>query len=362
MVADLSGNLTVVTAAFSVHMLAYTVTAPWAGRIIDRTSPRSVIVVSALVSGAGLALLGLATSAWHAALLFGLIVGVFSNGFGVIVANRPLIGLFHGNSGLALGIANSGVAFGASTIPVLAGTILTFSTWRTAFVVIGLLLPAVLIPTALFAFPNDQIPRLSEQRRVGIVRSLLRRFLEDRTFRFLFGAFFVAMIAQQAIVVQLPGSGLLRDMSAARVGLAIGVLGATGMVARIGFAWLSDRLTHRLHIAIPGTGLVVVGMLLLWSTTTESWFWLAAAVIGAGMSIYGPLFGAIVGDLFPPETYGSTLGLLLVAAGLGGAIGPLAFAALREGGLGDGVVWLLVTPLSLTALVLFLGAKGPSHR
>lgn len=371
MVDDLTGSLTAVTAGFSVHMLAYTVTSPLAGALIDRLSARTVLLVGAVLSGCALMAVGAAGMAWQVLVLYGFVSGVAGHGFGVIAANQLIVPRFTTKLGLAVGLTNSGVSFGAAVFPPLVGAVVGVAGWRVSWLVVGAIVVVVLVPLGFLLVPagNPTGPRLDTADTPGQSTDdvvLLRRHVElwqDLRFYYIFIGFFLAMWVQLTLVVHLAGSGLGRGFSPQEVGLAIGVLGGVGVVMRIGFSWLSDRLPVRGLITIPGTLLIIGGLLVLSTTTTTGGYWIAVPIIGSGMAIYGPLFAMIIADTFPDFSYARTMGTTLLGVGTGGALGPVVFAYVRQQGVTDQTAWLALVPLATVSLVLFLAAlrRAPRH-
>ena len=58
---------------FSINVLVYGITAPIAGGLIDRFSPRLVFPVGVFLMGGAIALCSLATQQWHFYLLYGVV-------------------------------------------------------------------------------------------------------------------------------------------------------------------------------------------------------------------------------------------------------------------------------------------------
>ena len=136
---------------------------PIAGMLADRYDAR-VIAISGLVLG-GMALIGLAgiKSLWHFyALLF--VMGVGFTLASPATLTRLVSARFPKNRGLALSLAGSGSAIGETALVPLSAVIVAMSGWRSAYVVLGLLMLIVLIPassllmSSIFHKNNDISP------------------------------------------------------------------------------------------------------------------------------------------------------------------------------------------------------------
>lgn len=136
---------------------------PIAGMLADRYDAR-IIAVSGLVLG-GMALIGLAglKSLWQFYVLF------FIMGLGFTLASpatltRLISARFSRHRGLALSLAGSGSAIGETALVPLSAVVVAMSGWRSAYIVLGLLMLIVLIPassllmSSIFHKNNDISP------------------------------------------------------------------------------------------------------------------------------------------------------------------------------------------------------------
>ena len=103
----LSWSREAASSAFATLTLAAAISAPLAGRLLDRVGARRVIIISLAVSGCALASLSLLTNAlWHFRAVFGLI-GLAMTGASPIAYSRAIFGWFDALRGHALGLPRS---------------------------------------------------------------------------------------------------------------------------------------------------------------------------------------------------------------------------------------------------------------
>jgi MFS family permease len=133
---------------FSISVLVYGVTAPLAGGLVDRFSPRLIFPLGACLMGGAIALCSLATQQWHFYLLYGV-----ATAFGLsICGSTPMSALvarwFVRKRALAFGIFNMG--FGVSLLASpFAQSLITELGRRQAYLTIGLLTIAITVPLVL---------------------------------------------------------------------------------------------------------------------------------------------------------------------------------------------------------------------
>ncbi|MDP7239800.1 MAG: MFS transporter, partial [Dehalococcoidia bacterium] len=131
----------------SLHLLAYGVTAPLAGTLVDKIGARSTMSLGAVLLALGAATSGLATALWHFYLAFGLLMGMGISLVGAVPFTRIIGNWFLDRRGMALSLLFFGSG-GAYLLYPLVALLIDRIGWRGTFVVeaaiaAGLLLPAV---------------------------------------------------------------------------------------------------------------------------------------------------------------------------------------------------------------------------
>ena len=104
----------------------------------------------------------------------------------------------------------------------------------------------------------------------------------------------------------------------------VGVVGVASVVGKAGGGWLADRFERELIFVICIAILVAaVGALALVGVAPSRWGAYGYAVLlGIGYSVTASLAPAMVSDRFRGSRFGVILGLCLVGAAVGSAIGP----------------------------------------
>jgi len=331
---------------FSIAILVYGLVAPVAGGLVDRFKPRLVLPVGAGIMGGGIILCSLATSQWQFYLLYGVVAAIGFSLVGWTPVTAIISNWFVKKRGLVFGILGAG--FGGSLVAAsIAQFLISSFGWQTAYVIIGVLPIAVIVPLCSFLIyrsPRDKglLPDGETQKSPGsqgldepeTVAGLegkwagtswtLPRALKTHQFWLLFLiAFFLLGLAEQiAIAHQVY---FFRDigyepMMAASIFSVFGVAFILGNLC----SFLSDRL-GREKVFIPSCLLSAgaVSLLFLMSDTSQPWMpFLFAVCFGLGLGAAAPVFYATVADLFHGRHFGSIQGTVVLGFSLGGAIAP----------------------------------------
>ena len=128
---------------------------PLVGYLNDRIGPRPMVAAGGILSGLGFILLSFTHSYWYFMLIF---IGLMSVGFraGYNNATIPAVNRwFQRKKSLAMSLASTGRGLGGTVItPLVALMVFSFG-WRTAALVSGIGIIAVVVPLAtLVPFPH----------------------------------------------------------------------------------------------------------------------------------------------------------------------------------------------------------------
>jgi len=361
--SEFSWSRSAIYGGFSVVTLTYGFSSPVIGRIFDRFGARPVYASGAICIGLSLIGLVFATRLYHfyTLLIFGAL-GMAALGF---VSNGALVSRwFLRRRGAAMGLATCGTGFGMFVIVGLTiPWIIENYGYRPGYLFLAVLAFFVILPMSTILLrdrPGDKgledheellvhneedegkktgdtgKPRFSRMRMVDpvwaktewTVSSAIktRRFwaIFLTTLLFPFGAYSV-MMHQVQYALDL-GFDMLVASS------AFGVLGMWGMVGKFGWGFISDRIGREIAFGL-GVGCCVVGLIILMGLKSGSSIWalyLYSAIFGLGYGVAQPLGTAVSADLFQGKNFGAIFGCIGLAAGIGGAIGPLFAAAVFD--------------------------------
>src|SRR5258705_8708362 len=140
---------TEVSSAMTIGFLAMGAAGFGWGALADRIGPRPVVLAGAVLLGLGLFLASRAQTPLQFQLSFGLVVGIaIGTFFAPMIA--AVMGWMTEHRGLAVSLVSVGVGVAPMTMSPFAAWLITQTDWRSAQVVIAVLVWATLVPAALF--------------------------------------------------------------------------------------------------------------------------------------------------------------------------------------------------------------------
>ena len=147
---------TAVSAAMTIGFLAMGAAGFGWGALSDRIGPRFVVLSGAVLLGLGLLLASRAQSPLQFQLAFGLLVGIaIGSFFSPMIA--AVMGWMTEHRGLAVALVSVGVGVAPMTMSPFAAWLITQMDWRSAQVVLAVLVWATLVPAALFVRRPPQV-------------------------------------------------------------------------------------------------------------------------------------------------------------------------------------------------------------
>ncbi|MBN1855919.1 MAG: MFS transporter [Dehalococcoidia bacterium] len=376
-VQDFGWTRGVTAIMYSLTLLSYGFVAPVAGGLVDRFNPKFTLAAGSLIVGSGIALCSMATEVWHFYLLYGVVVAIGLSFIGVTPLSAIITNWFPKRKGFVFGLLGAGFGVSLVSAPVFQYLISRFG-WQTAYVIIGAAATIIIMPLVLLFIRRmptvesagtvavDPLGSLSAGDSYSAAAHIstdwtVRKALTTRTFRTFLTISFCNMglapqivLAHQVYFLQDLG---YTPMSAATVFGVFGMFFATGNVC----SFLSDRF-GRTHIFIGGGVLASIGVILLILFQNSPGVTIAivfAVCAGFGLGI-APMTGyAAVADRFHGRHYGSIQGTMILAASLGGAIGPWLGGMLHDtSGNYQGALTIVVCVLLTGNLLMWLIRPG----
>jgi MFS family permease len=369
----------VTAGAFSFGFLISAIVTPLVGWLTDRRGPRLVVETGVVLMGSGLLLASLIREPWQLYLSLGALVGGGVNLLAYTGQSLYLTNWFVERRGLALSIAFSGVGIGSVTILPWLESVIAGSGWRTACWALGLLVLAALAPLNLLLKgrpaelglePDGALVRRSaaKTRRAAADSRASRdwtlgRAMRTSRFRWLALSYFCALFTWYAVQVHqtkyLTEIGFDPKIAA----WALGLVSLFAVPGQIALGHLSDRIGREWVWSIGNGGFVLSCAALLALPAAPGAPLLWSAVVAQGTLGYSltSVMGAIPAESFGGRNYGSIFGTVMVAAILGGAVGPwLAGASHDWTGSYALALWLSIGCSALSAIAIWRRIPRPS--
>jgi MFS family permease len=295
-----------ITLTYSVYMLAYGLSAPFAGQLIDRLGARITYAFGLTTLGLGYVLAGSATELWHYLLTVGLLGGLGSASLGMIVASGLLSRWFTTRIGAIMALPYAAIGAGMLILPPLTQLLLTTYDWRTTHRMLGtgvlLALPLVmLLPLGRMTAgsPDWRALRLRAATDIRVAWTVSTAVLTT-AFWGLFAAYLFTSVAAYSVlphsVAYLVEQGFNPLIAASAFGMT-GMLSAAGILA---VGWLSDRFGRLGTVTVTYFSTMLGIVLLILVSSWHSLLLVYGFVLFFGLmqGARGPIIVALVAVLF----------------------------------------------------------------
>lgn len=359
-------STTVLSAAVSINLVLFGLTAPFAAALMERFGIRAVTAVALMLIGAGSALTVLVTQSWQILLTWGLLIGLGTGSMALVFAATIANTWFAKSRGLVMGILTAGSAAGQLVFLPFIAALAQDPGWRQASLLIGAgalaVVPLVLMflknsPADVGVLPYGTTPPAAgpnagtessgpeptgpaagqeeqEPRRNAAVRALqvLKRASKVRTFWALVAGFAICGATTNGLIgTHFIPSAHDHGMPETTAAGLLAVVGLFDIIGTIASGWLTDRFNPRILLAVyyqfRGIGLLVLPLLL--SATVQPSMIVFVVIYGLDWVATVPPTAAICRQVFGAD--GSVVfGWVFAAHQLGAAAAALAAGAVRD--------------------------------
>lgn len=359
---------------FTVSIMVYALLAPVVGWLVDRYGPRWVMASGAMLAGLGLWMCSRVNSLAAFIFAFGIIFGIGGNGIGLVPSNTSVTMWFRRRLGLALGIATMGIGFGTMILPRITGMINAQWGWRTSFQFLGYVAWALVIPILIFLRPKketdsyddegdegdeykvtsgDPITEVAVSKKASAVGGLdLKGALRTPSFWLLFIAFVLIVIAMYGVMLHQVPFATDRGIDKSWADWSIAVVGATSILGRLFFGWLSDHTAEKKNALYPACALLLLGMTVLIFVHNTWTLMIFSALFGFGYAAYGPVIPAVIAEVFGKLNMGAIFGAVTTGGALGGAAGPYIAGLIYD--TAGSYVWAWILGLACVVISTYL--------
>ncbi|KQQ90918.1 MFS transporter [Arthrobacter sp. Leaf137] len=350
-------STTVLSAAVSINLVLFGLTAPFAAALMERFGVRAVTATALVLIGMGSALTVLVNQSWQILLTWGLLIGLGTGSMALVFAATIANTWFARSRGLVIGILTAGSAAGQLVFLPFIAMLAQDPGWRQASLLIAAgalaVVPLVLkflknSPAEAGVLPFGAEPAAAQpptaphaqpaadagKRANAAVRALqvLRRASKVRTFWALAAGFAICGATTNGLIgTHFIPSAHDHGMPETTAAGLLAVVGIFDILGTIASGWLTDRFNPRILLAVyyqfRGIGLLVLPLLL-------------SAEVQPSMIVFVVIYGLDWVATVPPtaaicrETFGAdgsvVFGWVFAAHQLGAAAAALAAGALRD--------------------------------
>ncbi|MFN8532016.1 MAG: MFS transporter [Dehalococcoidia bacterium] len=323
-----------VSAALSLSFAAGGVIAPFLGRILDRFGPRVVTAVGGIVLALSVGLLAAVTAYWQLAVLL-MVMSLGRIASTNLTISAMLVAWFVRFRGLAIGLTRAGLSvatvFG---VPATAAMVTTFG-WRSAMLLNGLVLLAVIAPLALLVFrrspaefglypdgsPAPPAPVIGIGQASGETLSTSSA-LRTPAFWALAIAMNCFFFAEAALALHAQPFFASRGLDYQTAAAVAGSIPAAYLLGGLLIAPLAARFAARRLLAVAFV-LVALGLAGFWVAAPTPFVWAVSPLFGLGAGAVLSLQPALIADLFGLRSYGAILGVASLVNTIGLVTGPV---------------------------------------
>lgn len=350
---DLGWSRSLLVGGFTTAIVVSGLAAPTVGRWLDRSSPRALMTGGSV---AGTALV----AAWSQV---GSPVAYYAvwAGLGLVMATtlyEPAFTVLAKRCAPrhreAITVVTLVAGMASFVFQPLTSALAVELGWRSALLVLAVLLAAVTVPVHLAV--------LGGGAPAGERPAHRRPPEADRRFWALTRAFAAVTVTSFATSVLLVAYLVDRGWTLGRAAFAGGVLGAMQVPGRIAFGPMARRLRRDL-LAGALLALPAVGVLLLLAAGGSALVWPAIVVLGVGQGATTLLRVTLFVDLFGTERIGALNGMAATRTTVARALAPLAASLVVAHAGGYAVAYPLLASCSVAAAVVgarVLRAPGPA--
>ncbi len=380
--AEFGWKRSAISLAMSLYMVVHGLVGPFVGHAVQRYGPRRVMTLSALLSGAAFILVSFTDSLWFFYASY-IVLSIGNSGIGFIPVSAVLARWFVRRRGTAIAVSMVGISAGGLVLAPLAGTVIAQFGWRACFVALGVLVWVLALPVTLFVIKGspqemgllpdgdagaEEAAGGDTDAREGLPATAAeqgwtaREALGDGQFYRVAAAFFLAPVAQMALLQhQVPliiEAGISPSTAAAALGLTAG-LGALG---KLGFGRISEIVPFR-YAATLCFGLQAVAALVLLFSQSMAAVWAYVALFGFAMGGVVVLLPLVVAHFFGLTSFAVIMGVLSLVQATGNATGALLSGLIYDTFGSYDYAMMACVVLYTMACVAILGAGEPRpHR
>jgi MFS family permease len=306
---------------YTVTMICFGLGGIVMGRLSDRVGIVFPVVGGALCLALGYVVASQAASLWQFTLAQGLLVGIASSAtFAPLIADTSL--WFTRHRGMAVAIIASGSYVAGTVWPPVVQHLIATQGWRRAYLLIALVCAAVMVPLALALRRKSPLTETAvapgapaaagRARPLGMSPGALQGLLVVAGL-----ACCVAMSMPQVHIV-----AYCADLGhgAARGAQMLSLMLGAGVVSRLTFGWICDRIGGRRTLLL-GSSLQALALGLFLPFDGLVSLYVLSALFGLVQGGIVPAYAVIVREFFPPAEAGVRVGTVLMATVFGMALG-----------------------------------------
>jgi predicted MFS family arabinose efflux permease len=371
---DADWSIATMSAAVSVNLVLYGLTAPFAAALMERFGLRRVVGAGLVLIAAGAGFSVLAQAAWQLVFTWGVLIGLGTGSMALVFAATVANAWFVKRRGLVMGILTAGGAAGQLVFLPLIAYLVEATSWVVASLLIAaaalLVLPLAVAllrdrpaDLGLAPYGGDRMiePPTTRSNAAAAAVGALRQAARTRAFWALAGAFAICGATTNGLIgIHFIPSAHDHGMATTTAAGLLMMVGVFDIVGTVASGWLTDRIDPRLllvaYYTFRGVGLVLLP-------------WLLAATIHPSMVLFIVVYGLDWVATVPPTAvlcrriFGDqgtiVFGWVFASHQLGAAVAALTAGIIRETFGSYTYAWFGGAALCLIAAALSIALRRP---
>jgi sugar phosphate permease len=331
--------------AYSLRSIEGGIASPIVGWAVDKYGSRGVIVVGAIVAGLSFVMMPLVDSLLGFYLIYGVALSTGMSAMLYLPAWTVVAKWFKRRLSLAMALLAVGAGLGGLICAPTSAFLIAHFGWRSAFVILGVVVWIVAIPLA-FVVRNSpeemglrldgdalldetpqEIDRTSHSEPadpefLAPVEYTLGQALRSFSFWMLALAFFFFGMAHSTVTVHTVPALTDAGIPVQKAAFSIGLLTLVSIIGRLSFGYLGDYVTKR-YLFMVAYALTGAGLLVLMNARTMGMVYVFIFLFGVGFGGTVPLMPAIRAEYFGRAALGKIQGFMNPVMMFAGAVGPI---------------------------------------
>lgn len=319
--AQFGWNRESVSLGFAIAAITLGLSSPLIGRLIDRFGPRRIILPCMTIFGCGIVSLSLLRFGLWQFYLTCFVIGIVGNGAAHLAYARSISTWFDRRLGTALALVMVGAGLGAMILPVIAQSVVTWSGWRAAYLLLGILALLLGLPLS-WRYIIDRGPREKHAAPAALSGLTWQQGTRSFPFWIIVAVLFVSSISMNGAITHLSALLTDRGISPGEAAICASILGGASVLARIGTGRLLDRFFGA-RVAFIVSLVTALGILLLAKAHSFTAGSAAAALIGIGAGGEAAITPYLLTRYFGLRAFSTLYGITWTFYAAAGASGPV---------------------------------------
>ena len=322
---DLGATQSQLSGALSLWFISSAIASIFLGRLLDKFSIKKIMMIGGVIFSLGLFSISFVQSSFSLLLIYATLLAIGGPALGNLSVTKLVANWFESNAGMALGIAAIGISFSGVILPILVDPLIEMIGWRSVYMVFGLIVIFLLIPTVRYFVIDtpEEIGQfkdnLPDQPALDSSQDLLgiKDFFKHGIFWIISLAFAFQFLAMGGVLLHLPlhseNQGFLETWTILgfpikQTVFAYSFAALGGVVGKVLFGYLMDRLRPNIPVMIM-MAMQSIGIFGLTLIDNYLFFTIFCFVFGLGFGGAMVLMSACFLKAFGSQNLGSVRGV-----------------------------------------------------